>query len=219
MKILKSLLAGYCLAIAALGLTATTAKAVLIDNGSTTLDTVTGLEWLDVTATIGQSYNDIIGGFGGYIASGYRYANITDMCSLFGSLGDAVPGCLAQTGAVEAISATSSGTLVNLLGDTFLANGPSFFGVTCGVYDDGNAGDGSVGSGAIKANGFNGNCQQAAVGNTVAAFANNVSVNNSGNGFIGSYLVRDTNIPEPGAMALFGLGVIGAGFARRIQTA
>jgi len=218
MKILKSLLAGYCLTIAALGLTATTAKAVLIDNGSTTLDTVTGLEWLDVTATTGQSYNDVIGGFGGYIASGYRYANVTEMCGLFGSLGDSLPSCLSQTGAVETISATSSATLVNLLGDTFLPNG-GFFGVTCGIYDDGNAGDGSVGSGAIKADSFNGHCQQQALENTVAAFANNRTVSSSGNSFVGSYLVRDTAVPEPGTMALFGLSIIGIGFARRRQAA
>ena len=49
-------------------------QAGLIDNGNTTLDTDTGLEWLDVTLTQGESYNSIVGGFGGYAALGYTHA-------------------------------------------------------------------------------------------------------------------------------------------------
>lgn len=48
------------------------AHAVLLDNGSTTIDTATGLAWLDLTLTEGQSYNSIASGFGGYVALGYR---------------------------------------------------------------------------------------------------------------------------------------------------
>ena len=38
-----------------------TASAVLIKLGDTTLDTNSGLEWLDVTQTSGLSVNDVLG--------------------------------------------------------------------------------------------------------------------------------------------------------------
>ena len=64
------------------------AHAGLIDASDSTIDTETGFEWLDLTLTRELSYDSVIGGYGGYIASGYRYATFTEVCELFGALGD-----------------------------------------------------------------------------------------------------------------------------------
>ena len=43
------------------------------------LDTNTGLEWLKPTATVGQSVNSVLGGFGGFLAAGLRYASSAEV--------------------------------------------------------------------------------------------------------------------------------------------
>jgi hypothetical protein len=50
------------------------AQATLISRGDYTRDTATNLDWLDVNLTVGVSYNAILGGAGGYIPHGWRYA-------------------------------------------------------------------------------------------------------------------------------------------------
>ena len=48
----------------------------LFSSGDTliTQDTDSGLEWLDLTETVGISYNDIIAGEGGYTGLGFQHA-------------------------------------------------------------------------------------------------------------------------------------------------
>lgn len=57
------------------------------DNGLT-VDTVTHLEWLDLTYTSGQSYNDVLSqvGVAGAFA-GFRYATVDDVTTLFEDAG------------------------------------------------------------------------------------------------------------------------------------
>lgn len=64
---IKLIWAGICIAAATLSMTA---NATIIDQGVITLDTETNMEWLDLTETIGKSYNEVIGGYGNYIANG-----------------------------------------------------------------------------------------------------------------------------------------------------
>jgi hypothetical protein len=125
------------------------ANATLIDNGSTTVDTATNLEWLDVTATLGESYNSVIGGFGGYIADGYSVATTSQLCVLFGALGDSIANCPDANIVLDA--------------------------------------------------------------STMDAWANtDWKVD-----LVGGWLVRDASVPEPAIIALFTLGLVGIGFARR----
>ena len=84
MNIIKLVLATFALMTASISMSA---NATIVDLGNTTLDTQTNLEWLDLTATIGKSYNEVIGGFGNYIADGYRYANTTEVTTLFTNAG------------------------------------------------------------------------------------------------------------------------------------
>ena len=55
-----------------------------LDNNRTTVDTVTGLEWLDLTESLNLSYNDVAAQLStGGMFEGYRYANTTEMEDLF----------------------------------------------------------------------------------------------------------------------------------------
>jgi hypothetical protein len=60
------------------------ASSILVDHGSTTYDPDTKLEWLDITATLGLSYNDVIGNNGvSYIQDGWRYATDFEVDQLY----------------------------------------------------------------------------------------------------------------------------------------
>lgn len=55
-----------------------------IDNDRTTIDTVTGLEWLDVTESLNLSYDDVAVEFNtGGMFEGYRYASTIETEELF----------------------------------------------------------------------------------------------------------------------------------------
>jgi hypothetical protein len=61
------------------------------------LDTNTGLGWLKLTATAGQSVNSVLGGFGGFQAAGLQYATSAQVQTLFADAGgflygDGAPG-------------------------------------------------------------------------------------------------------------------------------
>lgn len=56
-------------------------------DGLLTVDTATGLEWLDLTATNLQSVNSILGGYGGYIQNGFRYATDAEVLALLTQAG------------------------------------------------------------------------------------------------------------------------------------
>lgn len=75
----------------ALVLTATPASAALIavdletpGDGLVTLDTESGLEWLDVTLTAGLSWAEIEATGGGYFAQGWRLAQRPEVEALWG---------------------------------------------------------------------------------------------------------------------------------------
>jgi hypothetical protein len=215
MQNIKSITAGLFLAIVAMGTTTGPARAVLIDNGTTTIDTVADLEWLDLTETIGKSYNDlVVDGFGGFIADGYHVATTSEVCSLFTSLGDSLPNCLSTgTANVSDPLVSANATLfVNLLGNTFASVSASN---TCGFMDGGEVtSSSSVGFSSVQ---IDGGC------NTGAGFAaTTVGSNNTLDDTFslgGVFLARDatpllTTIPEPGTLAILSLGLMGLGFAR-----
>ena len=68
------------------------AHAGLIDNWTITLDTDTGIEWLDLTESTNRSYDDVAGQFGtGGDFAGWRHANFTEVTTLFANGGIAAP--------------------------------------------------------------------------------------------------------------------------------
>jgi hypothetical protein len=60
-----------------------TAKAALVSEGDYTLDTQTGLDWLNPALTSGLSYPSVLAGVGGWTNSGWRYATLAEVTSLF----------------------------------------------------------------------------------------------------------------------------------------
>lgn len=60
------------------------ASATLIDEGLNTLDTATGLEWLDLTQSAGKTFADVSSRFGSNGAyAGYRYATAAETQAIF----------------------------------------------------------------------------------------------------------------------------------------
>lgn len=103
------------------------ASSVLVDDGSYTYDPHTHLDWLDLTATQGLSYDQVTANDGvSYIADGWHYATFSDVLSLYKDAGivftefpDANnPGDYGY----DLLSPTPDSTvqaLINLLGQTF----------------------------------------------------------------------------------------------------
>ncbi len=78
-----------------------------------TRDTVTGLDWLDVTSSTGRSVVDISGRFGvGQEFEGYRYATITEVLALVNDNTAFTPPAVASgTGTTD----TSGGDVLSVL--------------------------------------------------------------------------------------------------------
>ncbi len=74
---------------AVLFLSASSSSAAIIDFGGFFRDTDSGLDWLDVTSTLGLSYDDIVGGAGGWVTAGWRHATSEELCVLW----NAGPSC------------------------------------------------------------------------------------------------------------------------------
>ena len=97
---LKNHLWSLALALAwtiALGLSPQAAEAaaplVLQHSGNTTYDPNTGLEWLDLNLTAGQSYNTVLNGCNGYTTlQGFRFATRNEVVQLFMDTGAAYLG-------------------------------------------------------------------------------------------------------------------------------
>jgi hypothetical protein len=211
----KSIAAGLYMGIAAIGLSATSAQAFLIDNGDTTIDTLSGLEWLDLPLTTNRSYNNIVvDGFGGYANDGWVHATRSQLCGLMGALGDTLANCDAGGFSTDDPLATTSSTrLVDLLGANFQS---TLFKSSLGIFDSGLITTQSkIGIGCIESalrtctetdpQGLSSRAQTISVFTSIALPV----------GGVGNFLVRPTRIPEPNYSLLFGLGILGAIALRR----
>jgi hypothetical protein len=59
-----------------------------------TRDADSRLDWLDLTATAGESYDSVQGGFGGYVGErGFRFARLSEVRNLFGKVGELTSTC------------------------------------------------------------------------------------------------------------------------------
>jgi hypothetical protein len=111
--------------------TLTTAHAALIDNGVTTLDTSSSLEWLDLTQTTGFSVAGILQGDGGFAADGWAHATGQEMSNLITSfLGSASTPNFDVSGnasSFDILADTDAVELASLLGLTFNTGLAGFF--------------------------------------------------------------------------------------------
>ena len=67
------------------------AAAALIDQGDTTLDTSSGLVWLDIDETLGLSIDDINNDVGGHLSDGWRHATGPEVCGLLSNVASPNP--------------------------------------------------------------------------------------------------------------------------------
>jgi YVTN family beta-propeller protein len=156
----------------------------LIDNGDTTIDTASGLEWLDLTFTQGVSAQDVLAGFGGYIYDGWTFATVEQVCGLLGALGDDTTNC--TTGAVAMqMNPTNAETLVNLLGNTVAAGRGVY-----GMFNNIDSFPNNFGLGCINDTASSCTTGGASSWLTLIEWA-------SGYETVGSFLVRDFIEPPP----------------------
>lgn len=193
------------------------AQAGLIDNGLTTIDDVSGLEWLDLTETAGLSIADVEAGAGGFIADGWSVANLNQICSLFGNVTsfdeedcntEYRNGTLSASGTNYLFGPDASVTpIISLLGNvggnnwtlgTFDASLVGYSGYAC-LYEGTGGGCASTG---------------APGGFVLDNYFSNANFNWSA---AGVYLVKGASVPTPATLAIFGLGMIAFGFRRKGQ--
>jgi hypothetical protein len=91
-----------------------------VDQGLLTYDPNTGLQWLDVTQSVGRDYNDVSSQFGvGGDFYGYRYATAGELGGLFADGGLVIAeGCCGGEGSPLALYETQGLALIGLVGNT-----------------------------------------------------------------------------------------------------
>jgi hypothetical protein len=99
-------------------------------DGLITKDSRTGLEWLDLTATRGASYEAVAAGLGGYTTQkGFRLANGAEVDELFASALEGKVASVVSTPTVNELFTETYSAAVEiniLLGVTFRMSGPGF---------------------------------------------------------------------------------------------
>ena len=178
------------------------------DGQNITTDSLTGLDWLDPTATLNYSFNEITARFANDLA-GFRYATRDDIVLFLSHISPSLPTDAAFGGAYALGDPAPYDTAVSYLGDTYEEYGErGVFAITSdistggahfiyqlyrGPDDDPYYGYGTYGSYSINDD-----------GTTLYGLS------------LGSWLVRDTvsPVPEPAAIVIWGVGCCGVVVAR-----
>jgi hypothetical protein len=168
------------------------ANATLIDNGDYSTDNESGLDWLDWTLTADKTQAEALTL---YSSAGWRIATTSEAVGLIENHFDVgiVGGGLAYGGSVVNLQAKHT-QFASLFGVTYLS-GLSYSKIE--------------GFGLIGSDGSN-------------VFAGYLPANygsfNQHAYYMGVALVKAAAVSEPAIIALFALGVVGIGFARRRQS-
>jgi len=198
------------------------ANATFIDNGTYLTDSQTGLDWLDVTSSVYQSYNYVSSQFGsGGLYEGYSYATGAQVNELIsnwtGNTIATMNPIIHPEGAIDGLVAALGSTLdsfmfaaYGLTYDQFLGvNEGEGFDYTYGMIADvtglGTRFASLISDDDTTANSFD---------VSIAYFTGETITDSSVYPMVGSYLVRNT-IPEPASLALVGLGLLSLGLFRR----
>lgn len=200
--------------------TITTSHASLIDNGVTTLDTSSGLEWLDITETTSFSVADIMQGDGGFAADGWVHATgqqISDLITSF--LGSATTPNFDGSGngsSFDILADSDAVSLLNLLGATFNTG-------LIGFFDNGSLTNTSFQFQACINTLATQTCQnqvtQPGQAGLVKYFFNTTDANQFANQNFGHFLVRkaDVQANSPATLTIFAMVFIGLMLRKYIQ--
>ena len=171
-------------------------------DGFITRDDVTGLEWLDLTMTTSLSPNEVLGGALGLLTThGFRYAVRNEIDTLYLS-----QGLTIDTGFVVG-NEPGAGNLISLMGCTF----------GCGGNSPGHEGfmePNSLTPGFAHLQFIQ---QDIAAGTARVVFGAAFTDFDQSAPSIGHYLIRDTQIPEPVGLAIFGMGLAGLASVFRLH--
>ena len=174
-------------------------------DGLITLDTATDLEWLDLTATQDLSVDQVLGGAGGWVNSGFQYASFSQVGQL---LNDA--GYLGSTSDYSTMRLVADNTSANAFLSDFGSTSPPDF--TFGFMSPSPCGR-TIGTDTICTDYVQINANGAA--NMGYAIPDDGPFGISiARPYVGSFLVRSVPEPEAYATMLAGLGLLAA-LARR----
>jgi hypothetical protein len=167
----------------------TLANATLIDNGDYTTDTVSGLDWLDWTLTGNKTQAEALYMFSG---AGWRIATAAEATGLIANrFGIPGVGSNGRPGMQCCWPAVDGAT-------------PLKFEQLFGLY-----------YAMIEGHGLVGADQQNVYANHNPSFYGLIGTRES---WAGVALVKGAAVSEPAIIALFALGLVGIGFARRRQS-
>lgn len=172
--------------------------AAIINNDTYTTDTISGLDWLDLSKTSNRSYSDISAKFGtGNEFAGWRYATlleIEEFWTAFGGNNTYYNGSSTHNNGLFEIIAPLWGDLYCI--DTGCDIGTGFSRIISGdAYDSFNQSTATMGYHSSVTDYFDSNGTPRTILDT--------------NPWVGSALVRSTVIPVPAAVWLFASGILG----------
>ncbi len=203
------------------------------DHGTYFSDTQSGLDWLDVTASVNKSYNYVSTQFGsGGEYEGWQYATAAQFGSMWGNItGEA----LAITGLNQRAPGKRGaiiGEVIDLLGDTVLSGDLAVYGAPYCSADRQNCPSNyrAITTGILanpsviimgqqyRAYAYIDDNNWSSVSSDIVATDGSVQAAATSH-YFGSFLVRTTYaVPSPSVIALLGIGLVGIGFSRRKVT-